>query len=532
MKAVAAQNARVKDPVYHVVLSWPAMESPNEDQAFECGSHALAAVGMSEHQYVFAIHRDTDNVHLHIAVNRVNPDSFVAVYPDRDYFKLDRLMRELELRFGWSHDKGPCGVFERNGKTVIDWSSKDPNTKGKLPAAAADMERHADQESLFSYVRGKPRKALLSALRNDALTWRQLHNLLAKYGLELREKGRGFAIYDLKSADTTPVKASDMHEELSKGRLTKRLGPFEAAQVPLPAPEAIAGYDKHRPLKRDPEQREQRRQERAEARRDLRNRFDAYKNGFVLRRLDPTTVRERFTALRLDARRQRVEVRTTVADPAMRKAMYSIIAFETLRARDRLQREIRRERAALRAEPGNRRGTYREWVEQQAATGDAAAISQLRGFQYSEKRQIKDLAQALDNDGLDGIKYDEDVDPIARVLAGGFQYRARRDGSVVYRGKDGIEGFVDLGNRIDVLAKDSDNAGAIAAALAFAADKYGGAFELTGSEQFKRRAIEILVINKIEVRLKNNAQEALRRAYAASATKQANSDQRGPKHRT
>lgn len=531
MKAVAAQNTRVKDPVYHVVLSWPATESPDDHQAFECGRHALAAIGMSEHQYVFAIHRDTDNVHLHIAVNRVNPDSFVAVYPDRDYFKLDHAMRELELRFGWSHDKGPCGVFERNGKTVIDWSSKDPNTKGKRPAAAADMERHADQESLFSYVRGKPRKALLSALRNDALTWRQLHNLLAKHGLELREKGQGFAIYDLNSANTTPVKASDMHEELSKGRLTKRLGPFEAAQTLPPAPSAIASYDKHCPPKRDPEQREQRRQERAEARRDLRTRYDAYKNGFVLRRLDPNTVRERFTALRQEARRQRIEVRTTVTDPAMRKAMYSIIAFETLRARDRLQREVRQERAALRAEPGNRRGSYREWVEQQAATGDAAAISQLRGFLYNEKRQIKDLTRVLGNDGIDGIKYDEDVDPTARELASGFQFRVRRDGTVVYRDKDGAEGFVDLGRRIDVVVKDNDDAGTIAAALAFAADKYGGAFELTGSEQFKRRAIEIMVTNKIEVRLKNNAQEALRRAQAAEAAKQAKANQHGQKHR-
>ena len=532
MKAVAAQNTRVKDPVYHVVLSWPAMESPNDGQAFECGRHALAAIGMSDHQYVFAIHRDTDNVHLHIAVNRVNPDSFVAVYPDRDYYKLDRAMRELELRFGWSHDKGPCGVFERNGKTVIDWSSTDPNTKGKRPAAAADMERHADQESFFSYVRGKPRKALMSALRNDALTWPQLHNLLAKHGLQLREKGQGLAIYDLNSADTTPIKASDMHEGLSKGHLTKRLGPFEAAEPSLPAPAAIAGYDKHRPPKRDPEQREQRRQERAEARRDLRARYDAYKTGFVLRRLDPGTVRERFTTLRQEARRQRIGVRTTVTDPAVRKAMYSIIAFETVRARHRLQREVRRERAALRAESGNRRGSYREWVEQYAATGDAAAISQLRGFLCTQKRQIKDLTRALGNDGMDGIKYDEDVDPIARELGNGFQFHVRRDGSVAYRDKDGAEGFVDLGRRIEVLAKGHDGAGAIAAALAFAADKYGDHFELTGSEQFKRHAIEIMVNKKISVRLKNNAQAALRRAQAAELAKQTKANQHGPKHLT
>ncbi len=190
MNAVAAQNARVKDAVDHIVLSWPANESPTDAQAFECGTNALGAVGMADHQYVFAVHRDTDNTHLHIAVNRVNPDTFAAVYPERDYFKLDRAMRELELKYGWQHDNGPYAVFERDGQVVVDWASKEPSTKGKRPTPAADMERHADQESLFSYARGEPRKALLSALKNDKLTWRQLHNLLAKYGLELREKGR------------------------------------------------------------------------------------------------------------------------------------------------------------------------------------------------------------------------------------------------------------------------------------------------------------------------------------------------------
>lgn len=529
MKAVAAQNARVKDPVYHVVLSWPAHESPNDAQAFECGAYALNAVGMADHQYVFAVHRDTDNVHLHIAVNRVHPDTFVAVYPERDYFKLDRAMRELELRYGWQHDNGPYAVFERNGKTVIDWSSKDPNTKGKRPTPAADMERHSDQESLFSYARGEPRKALLLALKNDKLTWRDLHNLLAKFGLELREKGQGFAIYDRSSDGTTPIKASDMHEELSKGRLIKRLGPFESAAVVI---EPALTYDKHRSPKRDPQQREERRQERAQARRELRAHYEEYKNGFVYQRLDPDAVRQRYEALRNEARRRRLEVRETVADPAARKALYSVIAFETLRARDRLQRETRREREALRANPANRRQSYREWVERQAADGEAAAISQLRGFAYSEKRQAKELARALGNSGTNGIIHDENVDPTARELPDGIYYRVRRDGTVVYRTKNGADAFVDLGRRIDVLAsKDAEHA-AIAAALLLAKEKYGGTFELTGSEEFKHRAIDIMIKFKIDVRLKDATQEALRHARAAEASRGAKASKAHQQRRT
>ncbi|MDR8775220.1 Protein TraI [Burkholderia multivorans] len=515
MKAVATQNARVKDAVYHVVLSWPANESPTDAQAFECGAHALGAVGMADHQYVFAVHRDTDNTHLHIAVNRVNPDTFTAVYPERDYFKLDRAMRELELKYGWQHDNGPYAVFERNDQVVIDWASKDPSTKGKRPTLAADMERHADQESLFSYARSEPRKALLAALKNDKLTWRQLHNLLAKYGLELREKGQGFAIYDLNSGGTTPIKASDMHEALGRARLVKRLGPFEPSTSTT---DAVLTYDKDRPPKRDPKMREERRQERAQARRELRARYGEYKSAFVYRRLDPATVRQRFSDIREAARRKRCEIRETVPDAAARNVLYSVVAFETLRERDRLRREIRGERQALYADPTNRRLSYREWVERQAAAGDGAAIGQLRGFVYSEKRRTRELVRALANDDADGVIHVDDVDPVARNVADGLYFRVRRDGAVIYRLDDGRDAFIDLGRRIDVLAKGDD--ASITTALRLAAEKYGGAFELTGSEEFKRRAIDLMVKYRMDVSLRDTEQEALRRAKTAAAAKQ------------
>jgi hypothetical protein len=384
MKAVAAQNVRVKNPVYHVILSWPTNELPTSEQAFACGTHALTAIGMAEHQYVFALHQNTENVHLHIAVNRVHPDSFASVYPERDYFKLDRAMRELELRYGWQHDHGPYAVFEKNGVKVIDWRSQVMDTKGKRPTPASDMERHADQESLFSYARKEPKTAVLSALKNPNLTWQQLHQVLAKYGLALREKGQGFAIYDLACADTTPIKASDMHEALSKTRLTQRLGPFQATAE---ASEVISTYDKYREPERDPHQRTLRKQERADARRALRARYNSYRNGFVIQRLDVADVRNRYAALRAESKRRREEVRSTIHDPKIRKAMYSVIAFESLLARDRLRREIQEEREALKSQ-SNQRQPYREWVEKQAVGGDAAAISQLRGWDYRSKRSF------------------------------------------------------------------------------------------------------------------------------------------------
>lgn len=644
MEAVAVQNPRVKDAIYHVILSWPAGEHPTDDQAFECGLHALRAVGMQDHQYVFAIHRDTDNAHLHIAVNRVNPDSFKAVYPDRDYFKLDYAMRELELRFGWKHDSGPYAVQMRDGKPVIDWASKRPNTKGKIPTAARDMEVHADQESLFSYARGLPLATVKAAFKNAELTWAHLHEALAKHGLEIREKGQGFAIYDRHDPAITPIKASDMHEQLAKSRLVKRLGPFVARSaapeqvapveshydkyrppvrdiqseidrmdgspntnvgpqargagvsvdqdtlfsyakgLPLAAIKAalkkpdlnwaqlhlvlakhgldirekgqgLAIYDRHDPaiapikaselyeplgkarlvrrlgpyaaapvfaeptvgagsssgeyrqLKRDPQMREIRREARAKDRKGLRERYGLYKRSFVYRLLDPEAVRARFRALREEARRRRLQVRSTIPAAAQRKLLYSVIAFETMLAKDRLQREVRGERAILRADPTNRRLNYRQWVARQAMEGDEAAIVQLNGWRYSSGRQI--LTVIKDAGGGNGIRAIEQCDPKLAQLQLGIGFHVRVDGAVVYRREEEATGFIDHGPFLQVTAQDDQEI--LLAALQHATEKFDGAFELTGSDAFKAQAIKLLVDAKLRVVLTSKQQEAERK---------------------
>ncbi len=480
---MAAQNPRVKDPVYHVVLSWPRGETPTDEQAFACGRHALRAVGMQDHQYVFAVHRDTAHAHLHIAVNRVHPDNFAAVYPDRDYFKLDRAMRELELQYGWKHDTGPSAVFERDGRQVIDWASKAADTKEKLPSRAADMERHAGAESLFTYARGEPKAAVLKLLSGPRPGWDNLHATLARFGLALRPKGQGLAVYDLNGGSRAPIKASDMHENLSLPRLAKQLGAYEESSKPLLL--AQQRYDRFREAASDPVLREQRCQERAAARCGLRQRYEKYRAGFELRRLDEAAVKQRFEDLRAVSQRRRAEVRATVRHAATRKALYSVIAFEALRDRERLRRAIREDRRALRRDPSNRLMSFREWVADQAAQGDAAAISQLRGWAYAEPRERRRLAELINAQHLDGFRGAEAVDPVARDLGDGFTFVVLRNGAVSYRSCTGQEVFVDHGQRIEVLPGALAQRHALAAAHALALQKYGPGVETTGQPGFK-----------------------------------------------
>jgi hypothetical protein len=89
-------------------------------------------------------------------------------------------------------------------------------------------------------------------------------------------------------------------------------------------------------------------------------------------------------------------------------------------------------------------------------------------------------------------------------------YKTKGDGTVLYS-LDGKPAFVDHGDQI-LMAGDADHdEHAIVAALLVAKEKYGGAFELTGDIEFKRRTIEIMIKYKIDAMLKSPEQDAMRR---------------------
>jgi hypothetical protein len=87
-------------------------------------------------------------------------------------------------------------------------------------------------------------------------------------------------------------------------------------------------------------------------------------------------------------------------------------------------------------------------------------------------------------------------------------YKKRRDGSVVYA-LNGRDVFTDEGRHIRMEPRASDDPEAVLAALLLAKEKYGGSIELTGSEEFKRRAIDVIVRHGVAVVLKDPEQHAL-----------------------
>jgi hypothetical protein len=60
---------RSPQPVQHWIMSWREGEQPTAAQADASVATFLDEMGLARHQAIYALHRDTLNWHLHLAVN-------------------------------------------------------------------------------------------------------------------------------------------------------------------------------------------------------------------------------------------------------------------------------------------------------------------------------------------------------------------------------------------------------------------------------------------------------------------------------
>ncbi len=507
MRAVANRSARVRDPVFHFVISWREGEQPDKAQVFEAGRAALDALGMKpdEHQYVFAIHHDTDNVHLHVVVNRVNLETGRAVHPGLSYLKLDRCMRELELHQGWQHDSGPFAVVERDGQPVIERAPRTPQKSG--PARARDMEIFAGTESLSTYVDGEPKRDVLAVLKQSSATWQDVHEALARHGLELRIKGQGLAIHAKGRDDLVPVKASSVHEQLGKGKLEKRLGSWEEPMRVIRVSGAERSY-----LERDiDEARTARREARARMRAELRTRYDG---DYARQQRESDTARRQMRnrhqheyRARLERHRKvREHIRDSGLTPVERKAAYSVSAFERAR-----ELEVQRERQSEERQALKRPQTWREWVAMMAQQGDEAAIAQLRGWAYAERRRRKAVPEPERRNRITAASL-TDADPFPPKRAQVMEHWTWRvdtaTGNVDYLHR-GERQFTDEGWSV-VFDSNAAQWDTMLAGLLLARQKFGPHLDVSGSEGFRERTVVLVVAQRLDITFGDDQLEARR----------------------
>lgn len=248
MNAVSRKNTRCLDPVYHFILSWPEHEKPAPEAIFNAAEHAIKSLGFEEHQYVIAVHANTDNIHCHVAMNRVHPTTFKSRHIEWAKRTLHFAARESEIKHGWTHDNGIYVVeVDGHGKKSIVLNKKHAEAdQEQSQHVHPEMEREDtlpawhDPESLDSWLKTSLAKALKKDLPHLE-SWQSLHVWLDEFGITLKDTGGG----GLRLRAISPETGEVLETPLSKGlrllkrpALEERWGPFMApVTMPLVVPD-------------------------------------------------------------------------------------------------------------------------------------------------------------------------------------------------------------------------------------------------------------------------------------------------------
>lgn len=482
MNIVAAQNTRVADPVLHYILSWRQEDKPTDDVVFSCVQDSLKKLGMADHQYVAAIHRDTDNLHVHIAANRINPVTYKAATLSFSHEVLQRTCRELERKHSFTPDNGSWQWSPDNQLVRAPWRFKN------APQGAAKREIFSDKESLYHYAVRQVRDDITRAIKEKTASWEYFHLMLHEKGLGLREHNGGLVIFDTQRPDALMIKASDVHPTLTKARLEPYYGQF--AQAPV-----FDTFDPEDPDKgytysvsktynpdchvRDLGARQERREARAAARLALKARYQDYRHAWKKPDLN---VKARYAQISAACQAEKTHIRSTCSEPRVRRLRYRVAEFERMKAQAELRISLRQERQKLAESGAWKPQPYRVWVEQEALQGDAAAVSQLRSWAYREKRQAKAAGTDTRTDGviLCAVADDSpvlDLPTHTEVL--------HRNGTIEYW-RDGVPAVTDFGDRVVIHpgADGYDDTTNYRAAAEIAGSKSGDHVELSGSDDF------------------------------------------------
>ena len=212
MQATQKKNTRSKnDKTYHLVISFREGEQPAKEILEVVEDKIVERIGFEEHQRISALHTDTNNWHLHVAINKVHPGTYRNVEPYFDKLKMLEACRELEKEFGLLPDNGV------------------QSNKSRSMNPAQDKEAHTGIKSLVSWIREKAVAEIKAVLEDEQPDWSKLHQVLNRHGLTIRPRGAGFVIQDISSRLT--VKASSVDRSFSKKKIETILGAYQQSKI-------------------------------------------------------------------------------------------------------------------------------------------------------------------------------------------------------------------------------------------------------------------------------------------------------------
>ena len=460
----ALNKRSAADKTYHLVVSFRAGEQPDQATLQAIEKSICEGLGFGEHQRVSAVHTDTDNLHIHIAINKIHPVRYTTHEPYYPHKELAKLCEKLEIDFG----------LERDNHRAVKVASEN---------RAHDMERHAGVESLLGWIQ----RECVSSMQ-AAQSWEALHQAMRDSGLELRERGNGLVI---QASDGLTVKASSIGREFSKPKLGARLGTFE------PSPEHFERVDQKTRIQYD--------------KKPMRTRVNTvelhakYKaEQFTLngsRAAEWTKARAKkdqlIEAAKRSGRLKRSAIKLISGAGVGKRLMYSATS-KTLKAEvEKINKQYLKERQEIHEK--YQRRAWADWLRAKAAEGDQEALGALRA---------REAAQGLKGNTVAG------TGPLQRQATAVTQDSVTKKGTIIYR--VGATAVRDDGDRLKV-SREANQDG-MQTALRMAMERYGDRINVGGTPAFKEQIVQAAAASKLPITFDDAALERRRQQLLTQAT--------------
>jgi TraI-like middle domain/MobA/VirD2-like, nuclease domain/Large polyvalent protein-associated domain 7 len=472
-----AQNSRAAtDKTYHLIVSFRAGDEPDAATLTAVEARICEGLGYGEHQRVSGVHFDTDNLHLHVAINKIHPTRYTIHNPYNDHKTLAQLCEKMERDYGLEPDNHRAQKHGAENR-------------------AQDMERHAGIESLLGWIK----RESLGQLQN-AQSWAELHHVLRDNGLEIRERANGLIITD----GRTTIKASSLSRDLSKAKLEARLGAFEPAPE-LSATKPARRYEP-RPVRTRVDTGELYAKYRAE-----QERFGRERHAQSLAARSRKT--QAIDAAKRAGRLKRTAIKLMVGPGIGKRALYALTGKGL---KDEIHKIVKRHNAERELiQKKYRREAWAVWLRRKATEGDGAALAALRA---------REAAQGLKGNTLTGQKRRVNGAPTATNAISAIPDSITKKGTIIYR--IGASAIRDDGAKLAV-SRGATEAG-LEAALRMAVQRYGSHLTVNGSDEFKTQIVIVAAKKQLPVTFADAALERRRRSLGRTTVRSRGTAARRP----
>ena len=459
LEVTATQSRNVRcasDKTYHLILSFRAGEEPDTATLSQVEERICAGLGYAEHQRISTVHHDTDNIHIHLAINKIHPTKLTLHTPFNDYKTLNTLCQTLEEALHLERDNHESQQRARSGR-------------------AADMEHAGGVESLIGWVQ----RGCLEQIQH-ADSWKALHQVMQDNGLSLHLRGNGLVISDRQS---TTIKASSVSRDISKTKLEQRLGPFLPCNTAQKEPPQHSYQARPMASRMDTSA--------------LYKRFQSeQKDNVAIRTQALKRAREQRDQLISRAKRKgvlkRAAVKLSSADYLTKKALYSLIS-KTLMGQVQqagVQHQLDRQRLTER----HKQRSWHEWLQHQATQGNHDALQALRA---------RDAARGLKGNTFTGTTV-IDAGPLSELLPDSIT----KQGTLIYRMANAC--IRDDGKALQI-SKDAST-DAIAVALTISMQRYGQKLSVSGNSEFRKQVAELAAEHRLPIQFNDPVLEKQRLA--------------------